>query len=235
MINTILFDLDGTLLPMDQDVFLKTYMGLLAKSMAVHGYEPEKLVKTVWAGTGVMIQNDGSVTNEEAFWCFFKSVYGEDAMKDLPAFEQFYANEFGKAQASCGHNPLAAELVAALKQKGYRLVLATNPLFPATATRQRTRWAGLDSGDFALVTTYENSRHCKPNTAYYQDILDQLGLKPEQCMMVGNDVGEDMVAGKLGMETYLLTDCLINKKGEDISAWRHGSMEELLAFVKEKM
>lgn len=235
MIDTILFDLDGTLLPMDQDVFLKTYMGLLAKSLAQHGYEPEKLVKTVWTGTGVMIQNDGSMTNEDAFWRYFKSVYGEEVMQDLPLFEAFYEKEFGKAQTSCGHNPLAAELIAELKRKGYRLVLATNPLFPATATLQRTSWAGLDSGDFELVTTYESFRHCKPNPAYYQDILDQLGLKPEQCMMVGNDVGEDMVAGKLGMQVYLLTDCLINRNGEDISAYPHGSMEELLAFVKEKM
>mgnify|MGYP000081149430 CR=1 FL=1 len=46
--KTILFDLDGTLLPMDQDAFVKYYMGLLAQKMAPHGYEPEKLVEAVW-------------------------------------------------------------------------------------------------------------------------------------------------------------------------------------------
>ena len=36
--KTILFDLDGTLLPMDQDAFVKYYMGLFAQKMAPHGF-----------------------------------------------------------------------------------------------------------------------------------------------------------------------------------------------------
>ena len=235
MIDTILFDLDGTLLPMDQEKFVHTYMGRLAQKMSQYGYEPKKLVKTVWEGTGAMVKNSGEKTNEEVFWELFYGVYGREAEKDVSAFEEFYARDFCKVQSSCGFDPLAAELIRVLKEKGYRVALATNPLFPATATRQRIGWAGLKPEDFELVTTYEQSRYCKPNPAYYQDVLDRLGVKPEQCMMVGNDVGEDMVAGKLGMQTYLLTDCLINRKDESIDAWQHGSMAQLLAYVKENM
>lgn len=235
MIDTILFDLDGTLLPMDQDVFVKTYMGLLAEKMALHGYEPQRLVKSIWAGTEAMVRNNGLATNEEVFWRVFRQIHGPDVMKDLPLFDEFYMTDFSKARISCGFDPLAAELIAVLKEKDYRLVLATNPLFPAVATRQRIRWAGLQPEDFELVTTYENSRHCKPNPDYYRDILAQTGAKPERCMMIGNDVGEDMVAGRLGMAVYLLTDCLINKKGENIDFYPHGSMEELLTYVKENM
>ena len=52
-------------------------------------------------------------------------------------------------------------------------------------------------------------------------------------MMVGNDVGEDMIpTTKMGMKAFLLTDCLINKTGEDIDKYPHGSFAELLDYVK---
>ncbi len=230
----ILLDLDGTLLPMDQDIFVKSYFGRLAKKLAPHGYEPEKLIASIWQGTKAMITNDGSCTNESAFWKEFSSIYGEEVVKDIPLFDEYYHNEFLGVKESCGYTPLAKELIDTLKAKGYTLALATNPIFPATATRHRIAWAGLDEKDFALYTTYENARFCKPNLAYYQDILNALGAKPEECMMIGNDVGEDMVAHQLGMQVYLVTDCLINKKGEDLAHYPHGTMQELLDYIQQR-
>ena len=92
----------------------------------------------------------------------------------------------------CGLNPKARETVDTLKGAGYRLALATNPLFPAVATESRIRWAGLEPGDFELYTTYENTGYCKPNPAYYRDLLERLDCDAEDCLMVGNDVEEDM-------------------------------------------
>lgn len=235
MIDTVLFDLDGTLLPMDQEAFLKAYLGLMAEKMAKYGYEPKRLVKSVWAGTEAMVRNDGLRTNEEVFWSSFCQIHGDRAMEDLPLFDEFYAVDFPKVQISCGYNPAAKEAVQSLKEKGYRLVLATNPLFPPAATQQRIRWAGLQTEDFILVTTYDNSRHCKPNPDYYRDVLCAVGAKPENCMMVGNDVDEDMIAAGLGMEVYLVTDCLINRQGKDLNRYRKGSLEEFAAFVQEQM
>ena len=123
------------------------------------------------------------------------------------------------------------QVIAKLKVKGLTLALATNPIFPAIATESRMRWAGLDQNDFVLYTTYENSRFCKPNPEYYRDILNQLGAQPQECLMVGNDVTEDMVAQTLGMQVFLLTDCLINKQGKDISAYPQGSFDQLLAYI----
>ncbi|MBQ8834922.1 MAG: HAD family hydrolase [Oscillospiraceae bacterium] len=231
MIKTILFDLDGTLLPMDQDVFLKAYMGGLAKKMAPHGYEPDKLIKSIWVGTGAMVKNDGSVRNDEAFWNTFSAIYGRDTRVDEPIFEDFYRVEFQQAKDACGFNPMAAEAVKAIKAMGYHVALATNPLFPAIATHSRTKWAGLNPEDFDLITTYENSYHCKPNPDYYRDILATLNLKPEECVMVGNDASEDMVPAALGMKVFLLTDCIINKENKDISCYPHGSFPELLDFI----
>lgn len=230
-IKVVLFDLDGTLLPMDQDVFVKDYFGRIAAKLAPQGYDPKKLVDTIWRGTGAMVQNDGSCTNEEAFWKFAVTVFGERILQDKHFFDSFYEMEFDKIKAVCGYHPAAAEIVHGLKEKGYRVVLATNPIFPARATQWRIQWTGMQPEDFEIYTTYENSRYCKPNLDYYRDILAQLGVKPEECLMVGNDVGEDMIARQLGMKVFLLTDCLINKNNEDISQYPNGSFEELKMYI----
>ena len=231
-ITTILFDLDGTLLPMDQDVFVKAYFKRLAMKLAPLGYEPRKLTECIWTGTGAMIQNDGRCTNEEAFWALFEKMYSAEQLKDKPVFDAFYANEFQQVAEDCGFNPKATETIKALKSMGFRLALATNPIFPAVATESRIRWAGLDKADFEIVTTYENCRFCKPNLNYYRDILSELKVSGEECLMVGNDAGEDMVAAELGMKVFLLTDDLINRKNLDLSIYPQGSFDELMAYVK---
>ena len=231
-LTTILFDLDGTLLPMDQDVFIKSYFSLLAAKAAPRGYDPKALVDSIWRGTGAMIKNDGSCTNEAAFWRTFSHIFGEDALQDKPLFDEFYQKEFQQVQSVCGFNEDAAKTVRTLQAAGYRLVLATNPIFPAVATQSRIRWAGLQPEDFVYYTTYENSRFCKPTLAYYQSILEAIGCCGEECLMVGNDVAEDMVAADLGMSTFLLTDCLINKPNADITQFAHGSFADLLQMIE---
>ena len=230
-IKTVMFDLDGTLLPMDQDQFTKYYFGLLAKKLAPYGYNAEQLISGIWAGTAAMVKNDGSCTNEEAFWKKFSALMGEKVVEDKPLFEEFYRVEFQGARASCGFAPQAAGLVAKLKAAGYRVLLATNPIFPAIATENRIRWAGLEPEDFELYTTYENSCHCKPDPDYYRDILNSMALDPAECLMVGNDATEDTAAELTGMQVFLLTDCLINKENKDLSRWPHGGFDELERFI----
>ena len=232
MITTIFFDLDGTLLPMDQNTFLHAYLGSLARKMAPYGYEPQTLVESIWKSTGAMVMNNGTSRNDEIFWQTFSEIHQRDTRVDEPVFEDFYRCEFQNVRNACGFNPRAHETIATLKEMGFRLVLATNPLFPAIATHSRTKWSGLQPDNFEHITTYENSYHCKPNPDYYREILDKLNLQASECLMVGNDVSEDMVAAKVGMHVFLLTDCLINKSQEDISQYPHGSFPELLEFIR---
>ena len=231
MVKNILFDLDGTLLPMDQDVFVEVYMRTLSKHMLPYGYDPQLLVRSIWTGTGAMVKNDGTRTNEAAFWECFAGIFGPNAPKDEPKFEEYYKQDFPAVQASCGFIPEAAPLIDRLKKRGFRLILATNPIFPPVATNQRIAWAGLTVGDFEYVTTYDNSHYCKPNPAYYREIFQKAGILPEETLMIGNDVGEDMIAKDLGCKVFLLTDCLINKSGADISQYPHGSFAELEQFL----
>lgn len=230
-IKAVLFDLDGTLLPMDQDHFVKTYFQLLAQKLAPFGYEPKRLVDAVWAGTTAMVRNNGRQSNETVFWEKFVEIFGEKAKKDLPLFEEFYRGEFAGAKSVCGFNPKAAETVALIKEKGIRVALATNPIFPAVATESRIRWAGLEPEDFEFFTSYENSRTCKPNPDYYRELLVRMNLRAEQCLMVGNDAEEDMIAETLGMGVFLLTDCLVNRGNRQI-VWPHGGFDALMDFLR---
>ena len=235
-IKAVLFDLDGTLLPMDQDLFVKTYFGLLAKRLAPLGYEVEKLMKVFWGGVAAMVENDGSGTNEEAFWKVFTTAYGEESIKDKPFIDEFYKTEFNQVQNVCGFNKSAEEIVELVQSKGKLTVLATNPLFPHTATENRMRWAGLEPEMFATYTTYEDCHYCKPNPKYYEELLQKLDLKPEECIMVGNDYEEDMVpTKKLGMQGFLLTDCLINKNGQELSECSQGDFEALREYLEERL
>lgn len=231
-IKYVLFDLDGTLLPMDQDEFVKAYFGKLAAKLAPRGYDPKLLIKGIWAGTEAMVKNDGSCTNEETFWNTFGALLGDHVRQDEPVFAEFYHNEFQQVKDICGYDERAGRIVRRLKEQGFTIALATNPIFPAIATQSRIRWAGMEPEDFALYTTYENSSCCKPNPDYYRDVLAALGAQPEECIMVGNDVQEDMVAESLGMGVFLLTNCLIDRAQTDISRYPHGGFDELSAFLE---
>lgn len=231
-IKAVLFDLDGTLVPMDQDVFVEDYFKRISAKLAPHGYESKQFIDTIWKGTYAMIKNNSEKCNEDVFWDFAVSVYGDKILADKPLFDDFYETEFDKVKDVCGFNPKARETVHKLKEMGYRVALATNPIFPERATRWRIGWAGLEPTDFEFYTTYENINSCKPNLAYYIEVAKRIGIDPAECLMVGNDVGDDMVAENVGMKVFLLTDCLINKTNEDISKYPNGSFQQLMEYIK---
>ncbi len=230
--TTVLFDLDGTLLPMDQDAYTKAYCGSLARAVATHGYDPDLFIKTLWQGVGAMVKNDGTRTNEEAFWDVFRVAFGEKFLSDKPLFDTYYETGYPKLRPTCGFNPQAAPCIKTLKQQGFQLILATNPIFPRSATLQRMAWAGLDPSDFEAITAYESARHCKPNPDYYREIMEHFRLSPEECLMVGNDGEEDMfAAASAGIRGFLITGDLINRKHLDLSPFPQGDLSDLVAFL----
>ena len=230
-IHTILFDLDATLLPMDQDAFIRAYFARIGNALAPLGYDKAELSRHIWTGTGAMVRNDGRRTNEQVFWDYFAGVYGDRAQADKPFFDEFYRVEFQRLREFCTPNPQVPAAIAQLKAAGYPLVLATNPVFPAVATENRIRWAGLEPLDFIHRTTYENASYCKPNPAYYTEILKKLDLRAEECLMVGNDARDDLAAEQAGISVFLLTDCLINTENRDISSCPQGGFPEMLAYI----
>ena len=235
MLTTVLFDLDGTLLPMTQDAFITAYFKELTKTFVTLGLDAEKSVKAVWAGTKAMMENDGTVRNYDRFWRAFTAYYGglEDRLAEIKIeTDRFYANEFNRARVIIPPTDLPVAIIAALKDKGYAVALATNPLFPPPAIVSRLDWIGLTTAHFALCTNYENARFCKPNPGYYHDIFAALQVAPEQCLMVGNNVVEDMCAAALGCQTYLVTDYLENPEGADYSVYPQGTLADFAAWIE---
>lgn len=230
--RAILFDMDGTLLPMDMEAFTKGYFKYLAAKLAKHNIKPEALIAAVWAGTADMIKNDGSRTNEDAFWLRFEKVTGLSKELVNPDCLDFYENEFHQARSLTGENPLAAEAVRAAREKAELVALATNPLFPMVGQKTRMSWIGLSEEDFDLVTSYEGDSYCKPNPAYFTSVCERLGVKPSECLLIGNDEGEDMYAGsQAGLSCYLVTDCSIANKEHPWNGPR-GSFADMVAMLK---
>lgn len=234
-IKAVLFDLDGTLLPMDNDLFVKVYFGKLGQTVASYGIEPEIFKKALWGGIAAMQSNDGRATNEEIFWEAFQGVTGELTPEQRCAFDYFYREVFPSVKEVCGYQPLSRAVLDMLKGADVKVALATAPVFPETATRQRAAWSDVYLSDFDLVTTYENAVHTKPSLEYYRDIARSLGVEPRECIMIGNDAYDDMVAAELGMKVYLITDWLINRKGADISAYPNGSFADMVDYLKGEL
>lgn len=231
MLDAILFDLDGTLLPMDNDKFVAGYLGMLYRRLAPYGYEKEAFFSAMWRGVAAMVKNDLSRRNDEVFWESFIRDMGEGIRDKLPLFDRFYEEEFDLARSFTEPSERATEIVAIARERASRVILATNPFFPPIATQKRIKWAGLRESDFDLVTHYENSGSCKPNPLYYKEIIQKLSLDPERCVMVGNNTEEDIAAAAtLGMKTFLVTDNLI-LKGE-MPTCPCGGFDELEKYLR---
>ena len=231
MIDTILFDLDGTLLPMNQDDFMTAYFEEVAKKFVPQGYDKDELIQAIWSGTKSMIQNDGKKTNREVFWLEFGAIMGEEKLKDEKYFDEFYTKEFNNVKRKVKDDGISGILVKELKEKNYKLILATSPLFPLVAVETRLRWIGLEPEDFSYITSYENCRYCKPGADYYREIIKNTGITAENSIMVGNNVDEDMTAAETGMETFLVTSFIENKNDKDISAFKHGTLIDFREYI----
>ncbi|QSO48222.1 HAD family hydrolase [Alicyclobacillus mengziensis] len=232
MLRTLLFDLDGTLLPMDQDRFMHGYFHALLPEIA-HLVNPGEIAGQILTATQQMVENeDPDVANIDAFKKFFFGTVDVKEEQIWPIFDTFYQGKFGELSGFTQPSPISREICRSALSKGYELVLATNPIFPDNAVRHRMNWAGIGEIPFKLVTTMEHMHFCKPSPKYYLEILDRIERTPDECMMIGNDVQEDGVAGKLGMETFLVRDFVIDRGLGHTDFTHEGSLEDVLAFVE---
>lgn len=229
--KAILFDMDGTLVPMDTEEFTKGYFRLLFRKLSGHGLDPTQFAQQMWAGVSAMVQNDGSATNEEQFWKVFSRLTGKEKEAINADCLEFYENEFQQANQFTGENPLAAEAVKIAQRKADKVILATNPMFPMAGQKTRMGWVGLTPEDFDLVTSYEEERFCKPNPMYYTSICQRFGLNPADCLMIGNDAYEDMYAAEqAGLHCWLITDWMIPSRNHPWNGSR-GSFEETIEML----
>lgn len=230
--RAVCFDLDGTLLPMDLELFMGGYFSALGRFVAARGIDHQVFLKGLKAGSKAMAVSGEDVSNEEAFWIEMFKYVDRDSQDWLPLLEEFYRTDFAVVGKDVVPNPAAARAVKTLSEKGYTLALTTMPMFPLVATAERLRWAQVDAADFARISTYDNSRSVKPRPAYYAENLAALGLRGEDVLMVGNNTVEDLAILDLGADAYVVTDNLIDPVNYDFSTVKHGSMADFAAWVE---
>ncbi|MBP8819915.1 MAG: HAD family hydrolase, partial [Syntrophomonadaceae bacterium] len=206
MFKAILFDLDGTLLNIDMDYFLKQYFRKMVELAVEMGYkEGTLLVDQVWRSTEVMIADlDPESSNEEVFMRDFCQNWSYSPEEITSFFERYYQECFPRLKDFCSPFPGIPEMINYIMEKELKVVIATNAVFPMSALQDRIKWAGLGRHNFELVTSYELMHFCKPHVQYYEEIAERIGVHPEECLMIGNDTGEDLPAGKIGMKTFLV-------------------------------
>lgn len=212
-VRSLFFDLDGTLLGLDIDAFVPIYFQALARRFG--GILPaDALVNAILASTWAMVSDrDLSRSNEEVFWSDFLPRVGLGRERLDPIFTAFYRDEFPSLGHLARAVPEARRVLEHALSRGYRLVLATNPLFPRVAIVERMRWGGIHDVPFTMITAYEDMHACKPQPEYYQEILGVLGARPQECLMVGNDMQEDLAASLVGIRTFLVEGPFLRDKG----------------------
>ncbi|HZJ86894.1 MAG TPA: HAD family hydrolase [Erysipelothrix sp.] len=232
--EAILFDLDGTLMPTTNEDFEKVYLHSLAETLSEH-LEPKFLLTSMWEALEIMVLDSSDATNEAVFYDAFEKRVGEDVFDTIePMFEAYYLNEFEILKNVLDDNTKMAQTVKKLKDKGYRLIIATNPMFPEVAVTQRVLFSGLDPDDFDFMSNFTLHTQTKPNLGYYKEVLELNSLNGQECLMVGNDMEEDMIAKDLGMDAWLIEDYIINRTDKDLSDWR-GTREQFYEKVEEEL
>ena len=229
--KAIMFDLDGTLLPINQDEFVKEYFKLLAKDTSSY-LSFENLYSSTFSGLEAMVKNDGTTLNKDIFWNVFEKKSGISSKVFEPICDNFYRSGFKKAKTLIHENPLAKKAIDIAYQKADKVILATNPVFPLIAQETRLNFIDLKASDFDYVTCYENEGFSKPNPKYYLDICEKFNCNPEECLMIGNDEYEDMYASSMvGFDTYLVLGYEILSKDHPYSG-KKGGFKEMIEMLE---
>jgi len=203
MLQAVLFDLDDTLLENDMDVFLPSYLKLLSTSVRSL-VAPHVFVEALVTSARAMMENaDPRLRNDTVFWEQMQDRSGLERAELERCFARFFATELGSLQPLTRPVPGAREAIQTCVDRGWSVVIATNPVFPRAAIDARLAWAGVSDLPFHSVTSYENSHFTKPRVEYYAEILERLACPPSQALMVGNDIDQDLrPAQRLGMHLF---------------------------------
>jgi FMN phosphatase YigB (HAD superfamily) len=232
MISAILFDLDGTLLENSIDSFLPAYLKELGKFMA-SAIEPDRLSEALTAGTRAMLKNsDPEITLQQAFDSVFFPGIGMEKEPLMPVFDRFYTERFPALRSMTRPVEMAPRAVELSFARDWKVAVATNPLFPMTAIRQRLAWAGVDPQEtpFDWITSYEQMHFAKPRPEFVGEVLAMLAAQPEEAAFVGNDVEEDIAPARaLGAASFRVAP---ETQSNSVPIPGEGSMRELAASLE---
>jgi len=229
---TLLFDLDDTLLDTNLDAFMPAYFQALTQHLAMHS-APSTMLRALLAGINLMNESeDPTRTLEEIFDVDFYTQLGFSKQDLVHIFEGFYDDVFPVLAQHTRPRPAAVPLIEWAYSRGYRIAIATDPLFPRKATYHRLRWAGFDPQRFELVSSFEHFHFTKTHPAYFAEVLGRLGWPEGPILMVGNDPVRDLVpAHRLGLKTFLVSDGSAESVGVETGRGTLGDLRPWLESI----
>jgi FMN phosphatase YigB (HAD superfamily) len=236
MLKAVFFDLDGTLIYMNEDLFLKLYFDGMKEWLTENGRDAENFVNGVIAGTRAMFKNDGRLTNEEIFWQSFEGVLGKVTDEDKALMDGYYEKVYPKTLITCKGNPYSADIVKFCREASLITVLSTNPLFPKAATLKRMEFSGLREEDFHIVTAYENSGYCKPNPAYFISLMERFGLSADEVIVFGNNTYDDGECALMaGLKCYIIESENLIENEKSTHEFERIKITDVVDVIKKHM
>ncbi len=211
MLKAVCFDMDDTLLSINLGAFIAVLMKDESGLIADIGRRNPLSMMAAWGGAMLDLNNNARPAGDErtnyAFFCDVIRERSGVALDDPVVADAFAFYE--REILPCRNDALIAacpragahEAVEAVLARGLRIALLTNPSFTVDCIRCRMGWGGMLDMPFELVTTMENSTRCKPSPAYYLESLEELGLTPDEVLMVGNDPKRDFPTPDCGIQT----------------------------------
>lgn len=235
MLKAVLFDLDGSLLQMNEPKFVAKFAHLVNLKFANKGYDYDEISQVFWKAVERVYKNDGSKLNIDVFWDHLVEHYGEDVLKEKSTVEEYYNNEFKDVKTEFYPNPIAKEIVKFVNENNLLCILATQPIFPLIGVINRMDFVGLEESDFTYITNMENSKFTKANPKYYKDLLEKFNLKDDEVIMFGNHYYEDGESTLVNnIKTFLIEGCII-KDTKSTNEFEKVKMNEIIPTIKKYM
>ncbi len=195
MIKVALLDLDNTLIQNDDISFARAFLEKLEAFGQAH-LGKNGLSAGFRAGLKrLQIARPPDETISGAI------IFGISNNCDIPAevveqgLRTFYTELYPALSIYCTPQQGAEELIHLLKEQGYRIAIATNPIYPLSAVQMRLRAGNLPI-HYDFITHADNMHYAKPNPAYYAELIARLGVEPDEAVMIGDRLDNDIQAAQ---------------------------------------
>lgn len=227
MIQAILFDIEGALTNVDTADFMRNYLGILAPRFA-HLLSSDKFSKQLLRSieTAQKEPKPGQ-TNMQTFLDDFSKATSQSLQVLGPIFEEFYASDFPALRCLIQVNPQGVKVVEYAIQQGFLTAIASNPVIPLAAMREKIRWSGLTPEHFKVIPALDNFHYCKPHLGFFREVAESLGVKPESCLLV-SEHAEDIVCRELRMKMFFV-ETLKSEVQTDYS----GHLDDLTRLISQ--
>lgn len=231
MVNTLLLDLDGTLCTMDKARFMKRYLTDMAEHfkdiIPVESFAPHIMKSSAFASS----HPSPNYSWGEVFINHFAEGFGLKAHGMLGRFMDFFVKDFPQYCSMVTPHPLTVKLLQISSERGFKLACASNCLMPRIAIEERMRCCGIEPARFAFIPGMEHMHYSKPNPLFFQEIADNIGVAPADCLVVGNDLEEDMCASDIGMKTFFVG---VYPEDPDHELTYAGELKDLIALLEKE-